>query len=168
MEEHNPIRFNDLCLNGDLWTYLADLNEQAQSYLELIIEQIKAAEGETESMKATDQMAWVGVMNGIRNRAEEQVYANPLKNSRFRDIMIVNIKEEFAMAVIYKKLFHLLIDKGMTNAELMEKAGFSANIITRIKRDKYISLDSIEKICKVLNCGVDDILEFLPDNTEEE
>lgn len=72
------------------------------------------------------------------------------------------------MAVIYKKLFHLLIDKGMTNAELMEKAGFSANIITRIKRDKYISLDSIEKICKVLNCGVDDILEFLPDNTEEE
>ena len=34
------------------------------------------------------------------------------------------------MAVTYKKLFHLLIDKGMTNAELMEKAGFSANIIT--------------------------------------
>ena len=64
------------------------------------------------------------------------------------------------MAVSYKKLFHLLIDKGMTNAELMEKAGFSANIITRIKRDNYISLDTIEKICKTLNCGVDDILEF--------
>ena len=62
------------------------------------------------------------------------------------------------MAVTYKKLFHLLIDKGMTNAELMEKAGFSANIITRIKRDNYISLDSIEKICKTLNCGVDDLL----------
>ena len=64
------------------------------------------------------------------------------------------------MAVTYKKLFHLLIDKGMTNAELMEKAGFSANIITRIKRDNYISLDTIEKICKTLDCGVDDILEF--------
>ena len=50
------------------------------------------------------------------------------------------------MAVTYKKLFHLLIDKGMTNAELMEKAGFSANIITRIKRDNYISLDSIETV----------------------
>ena len=49
------------------------------------------------------------------------------------------------MAVTYKKLFHLLIDKGMTNAEPMEQAGFSANIITRIKRDNYISLDSIEK-----------------------
>ena len=72
------------------------------------------------------------------------------------------------MAVTYKKLFHLLIDKGMTKAELMEKAGFSANIITRLKRNNYVSLDSIEKICKVLNCGVDDILEFLPDNTEEE
>ena len=72
------------------------------------------------------------------------------------------------MAVTYKKLFHLLIDKGMTNAELMEKAGFSANIITRLKRNNDVSLDSIEKICKVLNCGVDDILEFLPDNTEEE
>ena len=57
-------------------------------------------------------------------------------------------------------MFHLLIDKGMTNADLMEKAGFSANIITRIKRDNYISLDTIEKICKTLDCGVDDILEF--------
>ena len=71
------------------------------------------------------------------------------------------------MAVSYKKLFHLMIDNGMTNAELMKKSGFSANIITRLKRDNYVSLDSIEKICKVLNCGVDNILEFLPDNTEE-
>lgn len=72
------------------------------------------------------------------------------------------------MAVSYKKLFHLMIDNGMTNAELMEKGGFSANIITRLKRNHYVSLDSIEKICKVLNCGVDDILDFLPDNTEDE
>ena len=71
------------------------------------------------------------------------------------------------MAVTYKKLFHLLIDRGMTNAELMEKAGFSANINTRIKRDNYVSLDSIEKICKTLQCGVDDILEFTPDNTKK-
>lgn len=70
------------------------------------------------------------------------------------------------MAVTYKKLFHMLIDKGMTNAELMEQAGFSANIITRIKRDNYVSLDTIEKICCVLCCGVDDILEFIPDKRE--
>ena len=48
IKEHNPIRFNDLCLNGELWTYLADLNEQAQNRLELIIEQMKASEGVTE------------------------------------------------------------------------------------------------------------------------
>ena len=72
------------------------------------------------------------------------------------------------MAVTYKKLFHLLIDKGMSNAELMEQTGFSANVITRLKRNNYISLDSIEKMCSVLNCGVDDILEFIPANTEED
>lgn len=55
------------------------------------------------------------------------------------------------MAVTYKKLFHLLIDKGMTNAELMEKAGFSANIITRLKRDEYVSIESIEKSAKHYN-----------------
>lgn len=71
------------------------------------------------------------------------------------------------MAVSYKKLFHLLIDKGMTNAELMEQAGFSANIITRLKRNSYVSLDSIEKICLALDCGVDDILEFIPDKNDK-
>ena len=62
------------------------------------------------------------------------------------------------MAVSYKKLFHLLIEK------LQQEAGFSANIITRLKRNRYISLESVESICHVLNCGVDDILEFVPEN----
>ncbi len=64
------------------------------------------------------------------------------------------------MAVIYDKLFHMLIDQKITNSQLKEKAGVSANIITHLKRNDYISLESIEKICKVLDCGVDDILEF--------
>ena len=68
------------------------------------------------------------------------------------------------MAVRYNKLFKLLIDKEMTNAELAEKAGFSANIITRLKRNGYVSLESIEKICNVLNCGVDEILEFIKED----
>jgi DNA-binding Xre family transcriptional regulator len=66
------------------------------------------------------------------------------------------------MAVSYKKLFHLLIEKDMTNAQLMEQAGFSANIITRLKRNEYVSMESLENICRVMNCGVDDILEFIP------
>ncbi|MFR3250094.1 MAG: helix-turn-helix domain-containing protein [Eisenbergiella sp.] len=71
------------------------------------------------------------------------------------------------MAVTYKKLFHLLIDRGIATSELTEQAGFSANILTRLRRDQYVSLDSIEKICITLNCGVDDILEFLPDREEK-
>ena len=71
------------------------------------------------------------------------------------------------MAVSYKRLFHLMIEKGMTNAHLQQKAGFSANIITRLKRNGYISLESIESICQVMNCGVDDILEFIPEDKEE-
>lgn len=47
------------------------MNEQAQSRLECIIEQMKAAEGVTEELKASDQMAWVRAMNSIYNRAEE-------------------------------------------------------------------------------------------------
>ena len=71
LREHRPILFNDLILSGQLWTYLADLNEQAQERLTLIVDQIKKDEGVTEDLKAADQMAWVGAMNSIRNRAEE-------------------------------------------------------------------------------------------------
>ena len=71
LREHKPIQYNCLLLSGKLWTYLADLNEQAQDRLERIIEQMKAAEGVTEKLKAADPMAWVGAMNNIRNRAEE-------------------------------------------------------------------------------------------------
>ena len=71
LKDHHPIRFNDLILSGQLWTYLADLNEQAQERLSLIIAQMKASEGVTEELKAADQMAWVRSMNSISNRAEE-------------------------------------------------------------------------------------------------
>ena len=71
LKEHHPIRFNDLVLSGQLWTYLADLNEQAQERLSHVIEQMKASEGVTEELKAANQMAWVGAMNSIHNQAEE-------------------------------------------------------------------------------------------------
>ena len=72
------------------------------------------------------------------------------------------------MAVTYKKLFHLLIDRGIQAAELTEQAGFSANILTRLRRDQYVSLESIEKICSALGCKVDDILEFITVEKENE
>jgi putative transcriptional regulator len=67
------------------------------------------------------------------------------------------------MAVSYKKLFHLMIEKNMTAPQLQKQAGFSGNILTRLRRNSYVSLESIETICRVLDCKVDDILEFLPD-----
>ena len=71
IKEHRPIFFNDLVLSGQLWTYLADLNEQAKERLSLIVDQLKASEGVSEELKAADQMTWVRSMNSIRNRAEE-------------------------------------------------------------------------------------------------
>lgn len=64
------------------------------------------------------------------------------------------------MAVSYKKLFHILIDRDISNVKLQQMAGYSANITTRLKNNTYVSLETIERICNVLNCKVDDILEF--------
>ena len=66
---------NELILSGNLWTYLADLNEQGTDRLHLIIRQMAEAEGVTEAMKAENQMLWVQSMNSIRSRAEEIIKA---------------------------------------------------------------------------------------------
>ena len=71
LKQEHPARYSSLILTGKLWTYLADLNEQAEERLDLIIEQMKAAEGVTEELKARNQLEWVGRMNNIRNRVEE-------------------------------------------------------------------------------------------------
>ena len=71
LKEHNPLQYNCLLLSGELWTYLADLNEQAQDRLERMIDQIKTAEGISEALKASDPMTWVQRMNNIRAKAEE-------------------------------------------------------------------------------------------------
>ena len=69
--EHRPLLYNALLFSGRLWTHLADLNEQAQERLLLIIEQMKVSEGVNEELKAANPMAWVKAMNNIRSRAEE-------------------------------------------------------------------------------------------------
>ena len=71
LKENHPMRFNHLMLEGQLWTYLADLNEQAQSRLQLIMRQMQEVESVTEERKAYDQMLWVRAMNSIHNRVEE-------------------------------------------------------------------------------------------------
>ena len=66
----HPITYTNLILSGKLWTYLADLNEQAQLRLDTLVSQMKAAEEITEALKARDPLQWVQRMNRLRDRAE--------------------------------------------------------------------------------------------------
>lgn len=65
--------YSQLVAEGKLGTYMAQIDEQANSMLELLIRQMAEREGVTEQLKAADQMEWVRHMNSIRNRAEEIV-----------------------------------------------------------------------------------------------
>ena len=80
LKEHHPIRFNNLVLSGNLWTYLADLNEQTQQCMETLIVQMQSAEGITEATKAADPMGWTQRMNNITARAEEIVQEELIYN----------------------------------------------------------------------------------------
>lgn len=68
------------------------------------------------------------------------------------------------MAVSYNKLFKYLIDRKMKKKELCELAGISASTISKMGRDETVSMEIIAKICIALNCKVDDILEFSPED----
>lgn len=69
------------------------------------------------------------------------------------------------MSVSYKRLAHLMVERDITNAQLRRDANISANIITKIKNGKYLSLEKVESICIALDCTPNDILEFV---SEEE
>ena len=71
LKEHRPVVFNQLVLSGKLWTYLADINEQAQQRMNAIVKQMMVSEGVTEELKETNQLDWVCKMNYFQNQAEE-------------------------------------------------------------------------------------------------
>lgn len=73
LREHHPIQFSQLVLSDTLFTYLANLNEQAQQRMETLVSQMQLAESVTEALKAADPIAWVQHMNNIWARAEEIV-----------------------------------------------------------------------------------------------
>ena len=70
------------------------------------------------------------------------------------------------MAVSYKKSQHILIEREISNSQLMRTANISANIISKIKNGQYIALDKVESICNTLKCTPNDILVFIPDEQE--
>ena len=75
LRRNKQITLSSLQISGKLNSYLADIDRQAEEMFELLVNQMAAAEGVTEQLKAADQMAWVGKMNNIRNAAMEIVNA---------------------------------------------------------------------------------------------
>lgn len=65
------------------------------------------------------------------------------------------------MAVSYKKLWKILIDKEMKKTDLIKEAGITSNILARMGNNQYIALDSLEKICIALKCDIGDVVEFV-------
>lgn len=66
------------------------------------------------------------------------------------------------MAITYRKLFHLLIDRNIKKGELQEKAGITASIMARLAKDETVKTDTLGKICDALSCQPGDIMENVP------
>ena len=73
LKEHDPARYSDLIMEGQLWNHLAEIDKLCNARMEVMIAAMKKQEGVTEALKAADQMEWVRRMNSIYNRAEETV-----------------------------------------------------------------------------------------------
>ena len=70
------------------------------------------------------------------------------------------------MGVTYKKLFKLLIDKGMKKKDLKEKAGIGNSTMTKLANDENVTVEILAKICRALECNMDDILDVIPDESK--
>lgn len=76
LKEHHRVRYANLLTSGELNAYLADIDRQAEELFLRLVKQMADAEGITETLKANDQMEWVGRMNNVRSRAFEIVEAD--------------------------------------------------------------------------------------------
>ena len=65
------------------------------------------------------------------------------------------------MAISYNLLWKKLIDLGMSKTDMMRRANISTNVLARLSKGEPVSMDSMEKICKVLNCNIGDVMEFV-------
>ena len=71
------------------------------------------------------------------------------------------------MAVSYKKLFKLLIDRDMKKKELKELSGIGNSTMTKVANNENVTVEVMAKICNALNCSMDDVIEILPDREEK-
>lgn len=68
------------------------------------------------------------------------------------------------MAVTYKKLWHILLDRDMKKKDLQEVAQLTGYAMNKLSRDEAVTTDILAKICRSLNCTVDEIIDILPEN----
>ena len=73
LREHKHAVYSGLLISGKLDSYLRDIDRQTEAMFSRVVKQMAAQEGITEELKANDQLAWVGAMNNIRQRAAETV-----------------------------------------------------------------------------------------------
>ena len=66
------------------------------------------------------------------------------------------------MAVKYIRLWKLLLDKGMKKTDLKTEAGISSNVLSKLGKNEYVSMETMEKLCTSLDCNIEDIMEFNP------
>lgn len=67
------------------------------------------------------------------------------------------------MEVTYKKLWHILLDRDMKKKDLQEAAELTKYTMRKLGNDETVTTDTLAKICRALNCTVDDIMEILPE-----
>lgn len=65
------------------------------------------------------------------------------------------------MAISYKPLWHLLVEKEMNKEDLKKVANITSNIVSRMSKNAYVNLDSIEKICLAMDCKIEDVVEVI-------
>lgn len=72
------------------------------------------------------------------------------------------------MAIRYSKLWKRLIDENMMKVDLRDQAGITTNALAKLGKNKHVSTQVLEKVCNVLHCEIQDIMEFVPDEEREE
>ena len=80
LQEHRPILWNQMVLNGTLWPHLHEIETAAQSRIDLMLPKLAAEAGATEALKAADPMKWTGLMNSCKAQAEEVVLSELIYN----------------------------------------------------------------------------------------
>lgn len=79
-----------------------------------------------------------------------------------------NVTKGLAMAIRYNKLWKRLIDEDMMKVDLRDQAGITTNALAKLGKNEHVSTATLEKVCNVLHCNIEDIMEFVPDEEGEE